>query len=114
MPDAAILPQTNVPLNSVQHPGQVARPPKTPLAIVAVAKLNISGVRTGRMCRDAVAPAETTAAGWRTQMSLRSRMRFHCLSPSVLDRFITVGSGIRSSRQQFSWIMCRAGLGSAN
>lgn len=41
-------------------------------------------------------------------------VQFHCLSPSVLNRFLTVGLGVRSSRQQFSRITCRAGLGSAN
>ena len=39
---------------------------------------------------------------------------FHCFTPSVLYRFLTLGLGIRSSRQQFSRIMCRAGLGWTN
>ena len=41
-------------------------------------------------------------------------LRFHCFNPSALHRFLTLGLGIRSSRQQFSRIMCRAGLGSTN
>ena len=41
-------------------------------------------------------------------------MRFHGFSPSVLNRILTLGLGIRSSRQQFSRIMCRAGLGWIN
>jgi hypothetical protein len=39
---------------------------------------------------------------------------FHCFTPSVLNRFLTLALGIRSSRQQFSRIMCRAGLGWTN
>jgi hypothetical protein len=62
--DAAILPPKGVPSirSSTRGIASCASAKETHSNIVAIAKLNISGVQISRACPDAVAAAETTAS----------------------------------------------------
>jgi hypothetical protein len=62
--DAAILPPKGVPSirSSTRGIASCASAKETHSNIVAIAKLNISGVHISRACPDAVAAAETTAS----------------------------------------------------